>query len=261
VIVDRVDPQALEAALSPPLAGPVEWHSEVGSTNDLAAALARSGSPEGTVVGADHQTAGRGRRGRDWQDGGSDIAMSLILRPGRSRAASLLPLLVALGVAEGLAGLVEDRVELIWPNDVVTGGRKLSGILCELAWQAGVAQWVVAGVGINVGPVPPVPDARWQPASLREGGFMGSRQDVVRAVLGAIGRYYSMWQAVGGAGVVSGFASRDALKGRTIEVDLDDGSGLVSGEAAGIDPQGRLRVLTSEGERQFAAGEVVRVGH
>jgi len=260
VIVDHIDPAALHAVLSPPLAGPVEWHTEVGSTNDLAAARARAGAPEGTLIGADHQTAGRGRRGRDWHDGGSDIAMSFVLRPGQARGASLLPLLVALGVAEGLADLVEDRIELIWPNDVVTGGRKLSGILCEVAWQAGVAQWVVAGVGINVGPAPPVADPRWQPACLRECGFTGSRHDVVVAVLTAIGRHYEMWQAVGGAGVVSGFSGRDALKGRSVEVDLEDGSDPVVGEAAGIDPQGRLRVLAPGGERQFAAGEVVRVG-
>jgi len=262
VIADVIDPKALQAALSSPLAGPVEWHAQVGSTNDLAAERARSGAPEGTLVGADHQTAGRGRRGREWRDsGGSDIAMSLVLRPSEARAASLLSLLVALGVAEGLAGLIEERVELVWPNDVVANGRKLSGILCELAWEGGSVQWVVAGVGINVRPVPQVADARWQPGSLRESGFMGSRHDVVVAVLRAIGRQYGMWQAIGSAGVVSGFSARDPLKGRRIEVDLGDGSAPVSGEAAGIDPQGRLRALTPEGERQFAVGEVVRVDH
>ena len=260
MIADPIDAAALEARLVPPIGGPVEWLREVGSTNDLLAERATAGAPEGTVIGADHQSAGRGRRGRDWQDNpGADIAMSLLLRPPASRPASLLPLLVAVGVAEGLGRLTDSRVELIWPNDVVVEGRKVCGVLCELASEGDAVRHVVAGVGINVAPPPPIGDARWQPHSLRELGYMGSRQEAVVTVLAEIGRLYSLWRAVGGAGVVSGFGARDALKGRRVEVRAAASADPVVGEAMGIDAEGRLRVRTFAGERAFAAGEVLRI--
>jgi hypothetical protein len=101
---DPVIPAAVMPRLTSPLAGPVTWTPEIGSTNDDAAQLARDGAPEGTVIGSDHQTAGRGRRGRAWVDApGEALMYTVILRPRVSPIdAGMLPLVIAVGLADAL---------------------------------------------------------------------------------------------------------------------------------------------------------------
>jgi BirA family biotin operon repressor/biotin-[acetyl-CoA-carboxylase] ligase len=139
------DPERF-AVLAPELAGALHWFAEIGSSNDEAARLGRAGAPAGSVVVAERQTAGRGRRGSSWHLGAGDgLAFSLLLRPDFGRA--LWP---RLALAAGLAVCrVAERAgvagALKWPNDVLVGTRKLAGILVE-----GTPDFVVVGVGINV---------------------------------------------------------------------------------------------------------------
>lgn len=250
---------AVEIGLRPPIAGPVQWLDETASTNDEVALSARNGAREGLVIGADHQTAGRGRRGRAWVDAPSrSIAMSILLRPTAGQSPGLLPLVVALGVAEGLAPLVDEPIGIVWPNDLVSSDKKLTGILCEMGWQGGEVEWAIAGVGINVNAAPGAMEgARFEPTCLASLGFHGKRADVASAALAGLSRRYAQWQQIGAAPVVAAYRERDALRGREITVRIDDAQGTeLVGTAAGIDPQGRLIVSAADGEHRLAAAEV-----
>jgi BirA family transcriptional regulator, biotin operon repressor / biotin---[acetyl-CoA-carboxylase] ligase len=252
---DPVVPSAVAAALVPPLAGPVEWRHVTGSTNDDLVARARAGAPEGLVIGADHQTRGRGRRGRSWDAlPGDALLLSVLLRPPVAPVeAGLLPIVVAVGVAEALG----PRARLVWPNDVLVDDGKVAGILCEMSADQDRVAWAVAGIGVNVRAAPEVPGARWPPASLAGAGDRRGRGALVADLLGALGRVYSGWIAEGPAPVLEAFAARDHLAGRGVSVVLPEGE--VAAVAAGLDDLGRLRLRTAGGERAVAAGEVVRV--
>lgn len=257
---DPIDPRVVDARLTGPLGGPVAWASEVGSTNDLVAMRARTGAAEGLVIGADHQTAGRGRRGRSWAaDPGEALLFSVLLRPTRSGAPlGLLPIAVAVGVAEGLAAVGVDT-RLVWPNDVTVDGRKLGGILCELASRGGGVDWAVAGVGINVAASPRVDAPRWEPISVREAlGGPRSRQEVLIAVLRGLSSAYARWCAGDDAGIVAAFGDRDALAGRRVRVAVGDRE--QAGIADGIGIGGQLRIRADDGTlSEVASGEVTGV--
>lgn len=252
---DPVVPSLVAPRLEPPLAGPVAWSAETGSTNDDLTARARGGAPEGTIVGADRQRAGRGRRGRPWLAGRGDaLLVSVLLRPPVAPVdVALLPLVVAVGVAEALG----DGARIVWPNDVLIGDRKVAGILCETSADQERVAWAVAGVGVNVRAAPPLEDARWTPGSLADLAPPPARADLLVGLMGAVGRRYAGWIAGGAAGVLAAYADRDALAGRGVTVSLGDEE--LVGTCAGTDELGRLRVVTATGERLLGAGEVVRV--
>ncbi len=256
---DPVVPSAVMPLLSSPLAGPVTWTPEIGSTNDDAAALARRGAPEGTVIGSDHQTAGRGRRGRAWLDApGEALMFTVILRPRVGPVgAGMLPIVVALGLADGLEACGVAGVEIAWPNDVLAGGTKVAGILCEMSADQERVAWAVAGMGINVGPVPDVPGSRWTPGSLAALGTRPRRGDLLVAVLGAIGRRYEAWLEHGPDGVVAAFGRRDHLAGRRVTVGTPTGD--VVGAGCGIDALGRLVIAVDGDEVALSSGEVTGV--
>lgn len=252
---DPVVPLLVAPRLVPPLVGPVTWLPAAGSTNDETILLARAGAAEGTVVGADRQSAGRGRRGRTWLAApGHALLVSVLLRPGVAPVdAGVLPLVVAVGVAEALG----DAARIIWPNDILIEGRKVAGILCEMSADQDRVAWAVAGVGINVRSAPDLDDARWSPGALADRGEPPARADLLVDLLAALGRRYAEWVATGPAATLAAFAERDALAGHRVTVSLP-GEDVV-GACTGIDELGRLRVLTSGGERRLGAGEVVRV--
>jgi BirA family biotin operon repressor/biotin-[acetyl-CoA-carboxylase] ligase len=126
-----------------------EHHEVLSSTNDRALQWAKEGAPEGALVTADEQTGGRGRHGRTWSSPPGDLYASLVLRPEVvPERLGALGLAVAVGLREALLP-VPGGIDLKWPNDLLVGGRKLAGILCETQWQGGCAA-VVIGFGVNV---------------------------------------------------------------------------------------------------------------
>ena len=135
-----------------------ERHASLPSTNDLLRDYAAAGEPEGLIVTAERQTAGRGRQGRAWSSPPGNLYASLLLRPaGPLAAAATLSLVVPLSVVDALAGLLDSptRLAVKWPNDVLLDGAKLAGILLEGADDgAGGCAWVIAGVGVNLAAVP-----------------------------------------------------------------------------------------------------------
>lgn len=155
---DQSVPDALLAALRDRLttatfARPAEsrWLGRVDSTNLIARAAARAGAPEGTLIVAEEQTAGRGRLGRRWQAPyGSSLLMSLLLRLPATVYPALLPFVTAVALAETLEQVFALQPTLKWPNDVQVMGRKLAGILAESEFVGDRPDAVVVGVGLNV---------------------------------------------------------------------------------------------------------------
>ena len=132
----------------------VTYWAETGSTNDLALSMATRGEPEGVVVIADQQHAGRGRRGRDWfSPSGAGVYLSAIVRPqGAAGSVPILTLAAGVAAAQAVRSVTALPVGLKWPNDLVIGRpwRKLGGVLCETAGHGGRIDAVVVGIGINL---------------------------------------------------------------------------------------------------------------
>jgi len=257
---DTIDPAHIHPHLAPPVSGPVVWAAEVGSTNDLVAMRARAGAAEGLVIGADYQTAGRGRRGRTWTaDAGDALLFSVLLRPsGAGREVGVLPIAAAVGVAEGLAA-IGVPVGLIWPNDISVDGKKLGGILCELASAGQALSWGVVGIGLNVRTSPMLVGGRWEPTSIAEvAGRAIARETILAAVLRGLGEWVGRWYADGAGPIIAAFARRDALAGRKVRVTV--GAGTLEGRADGLNADGALRVITPDGHvTPVTSGEVIGV--
>lgn len=227
---------------------------EVASTQDAALALARRGSPHGTAVVAETQTAGRGRQGARWADApGRSLLHSRILRP--ERAAHELPtvsLVAGLAVAEA-AGALGVEARLKWPNDVLVRGCKLAGILTELHAPERV---VICGIGINVRPVGAAGGSSdLPPTSLEECGVDADRLTVLRLVLDRFDEAYAVWAASGFAALVDRYAAADVLAGQ--EVEGEGASGPIRGVARGVDATGAL-IVEADGERRSLVSGAVR---
>ncbi len=239
---------------------------ETGSTNADVAELARSDEPEGLVLVAEYQTAGRGRLGRTWTaPPRSGLSFSILLRPDDvpAPAWTLLPLLVGVAVAKAVAAVAavppDVPVGLKWPNDLLVGDRKLAGILAERVDSA-AGQAVVVGIGLNVSlreDELPLPTA----TSLAiAGAGSADRDTVLRAVLRAVAHSYAAWRAAGGDStrVLAAYRELCVTLGRDVRVELG-GDQIVSGRAVEIGPDGSLIVETSAGRRSVSAGDVVHV--
>jgi BirA family biotin operon repressor/biotin-[acetyl-CoA-carboxylase] ligase len=134
----------------------LRYRAEVRSTNDLALSLALAGEPAGTIVLADGQHAGRGRRGHDWfSPPGAGLYLSVIVRPrGPAQGTALVTLAAGVAVADAVRAVSALPVELKWPNDLVVGRpwRKLGGVLCEAVGIGPRIDAVVVGIGLNLSP-------------------------------------------------------------------------------------------------------------
>jgi BirA family biotin operon repressor/biotin-[acetyl-CoA-carboxylase] ligase len=222
----------------------------VGSTNDEAARLADAGSPEGTVVWSREQTGGRGRRGRHWASPVGNLYTSTILRPecAASRAAEL-GFAAALAVADIAPAGREVRVK--WPNDVLVDGGKVAGILLESAiGQTGQVQHVVAGIGVNVGFAPQLPEMRYPGAALG-----GSVEAALEKLTAALASRLAEWRREGFATVRAAWLAKAGPIGAEIDVKL--GEELVRGRFAGLDREGALLLETAAGPLKIVSGELL----
>jgi BirA family biotin operon repressor/biotin-[acetyl-CoA-carboxylase] ligase len=218
------------AALSGTRFTDARWFAEVDSTNRLAADLARAGAADGAVVGAEHQSAGRGRRGRIWEaEPGSSLLVSVVRRP----VPPLVTLAAGVAAAEACEEVAGVAATLKWPNDVMTPEGKVGGILSELVGDA-----VVVGLGLNVDWRSPLPPG---------GAALGAGVD--RAAL------LAAWlTALDRPGDVLGrYRARCATIGRRVRVELPGES--VEGTAEAVDDDGSLVV---DG-RRIIVGDVVHL--
>jgi BirA family transcriptional regulator, biotin operon repressor / biotin---[acetyl-CoA-carboxylase] ligase len=234
-----------------------------GSTNDVAVALAaRAGDREGTVVVADEQTAGRGRRGRAWfSPAGSGLYVSIVLTPGRARhqpgrATLLLTLAAGVAVAEGVHLATAVPVDLKWPNDVFLGRRKIAGILAEAAATEQVPQPVVLGYGINVSPAAYPLELRDRATSLEtEAGRPVDRTLVLVETLAAMARRYDDLLNGRFDAILDAWRLR-APSAVGARVTWAGARGPVAGVTAGVDEDGALRVDVDGRVERIAAGEI-----
>ncbi len=164
----------------------IVYHPHVASTNSLATQMATQGAPHGTIVVAGSQSAGRGRLGRAWLSPAGGLYLSVVVRPDIALAQlPLWTLAVALAAAQGLDQPVSNRgprLGLKWPNDILANGRKIAGILCEAAGDTDHTEWIVAGIGVNVAPLPALAGA----TSLKETGLSYELREVAQNLLRAL---------------------------------------------------------------------------
>ena len=249
------------------LARDVVWFAEIASTNDVAARLADAGAVEGTLVGADAQTRGRGRHGHSWvSPPGAGLYVSVILRP-TAAVVPLLTLAAGIAVTDGIAAASGLRTGLKWPNDVLaleTAGRppqrKLAGILAEAGVGRGGVQHVIVGIGINVGLATYPPEIATRATSLeRELGRRVDRGLLLAECVSALWSRYQELHMGGGARILDAWRrGAQATLGRTVEWEAGDRT--QRGVAVDVDVSGALVVRTSEGIAHVSAGEIRWIG-
>ncbi len=273
---------ALRAAVCMP-AGPfarLEIAARTGSTNtDLVQHAERepAGWPDLSVLGAEVQTAGRGRLDRSWEaPERSSLFVSILVRPfnrsGRpvpTTAYSWFSLLAALALAESVEDRTEIAPQLKWPNDVTVDGRKLAGVLAQFVPGAGAEPpAVVVGVGLNVSltedelPVPAATSLLLEYAGTTDRNillksFLRSFADRYRSFCDVDGDADAAWE--GGPSLRERVGERMATLGQDVRADLPGGEAL-AGRALGLDPRGALIIRDDDGERHtISAGDVVHL--
>ncbi|MFA5040296.1 MAG: biotin--[acetyl-CoA-carboxylase] ligase [Bdellovibrionales bacterium] len=254
------------------------------STNDDVKTAAEAGVPEGLVVHALAQNAGRGRLGRTWQSPEGNLYFSVLLRPPLpKRVWGNYSFVAGVAIAEAVSAILPAaRVELKWPNDVLVGGKKISGILLESG-----EDWLVIGMGINVLHVPesplypttclaaekaitdetaviPVPSSGVIPAEAGIQRVASATQvnqsdfnldDVLNQALESFGEWYEKMNASGFGAVRAAWLSR-ARKG-TLRVRLPSAGQEITGEFVDLDAEGNLVLrLADNTERRISAGDV-----
>jgi BirA family biotin operon repressor/biotin-[acetyl-CoA-carboxylase] ligase len=234
---------------------------EIDSTNREAHDRARGGAREGTVILADSQSRGRGRRGRSWESPpGANLYLSIILRPPIcSSHAPQITLLAGVAAARAFSGVSGLECLIKWPNDIFLRGKKSAGILAEMEGEGSKVRFVILGIGVNV---------NWSredfPADL--GGtatslHAESGKEISRA--GAAAGLFRELEKEYTAFLREGFSARlreewnrlSWINGK--QVTLSSPEGTLSGQALGLDTDGALLLLDGEGKtRRFIVGDV-----
>jgi len=254
-------PEDVQAGLRTRCFGhPLVHFTSVRSTNDEVRARAQSGAPEGLLVLAEEQTAGRGRYSRHWEaPAGSSLLASLLLRPTFLPAdqAFALVALAALGVAEAVEQEAALPAQIKWPNDVLVEGRKVCGILVELEGQAGRLEWAVVGWGLNVNVAfGGAPELRARATSLAEAaGRPLPRLPLLLACLERLESHYEAVRAGRAEQVWKGWRARLSTLGREVEVAAPEGP--FSGRALDVAADGALLVRREDGRvERVVAGDI-----
>jgi BirA family biotin operon repressor/biotin-[acetyl-CoA-carboxylase] ligase len=266
---DRLRVEELRRALLAP-SGPyaaLDVVASTGSTNADLMAAAGSGAADRSVLIAEEQTEGRGRRSRDWvSPSAAGIYLSLLLRPEGVPAARLgtLAMVAGLALVRAVREAAGVDAALKWPNDLLIGDAKCAGVLSEA--MAG-GRGAVVGIGLNVAPLPvEVPrGAGGLPATslAGAGAHTTDRTVLAAALLTAFAQLESAWRAAGGdldaAGLLAAYRTACGTLGRRVRVELPDGVEL-AGTAAEVAPNGELVIRTDDGTRTtVSAGDVVHL--
>jgi biotin-[acetyl-CoA-carboxylase] ligase BirA-like protein len=264
-----LDPAALQSGLIRPdgLWREITVVESTGSTNADLAERAAAGAPEGTVLAAEEQLAGRGRLGRQWvSPPRSSIMVSVLFRPAQVAPAQRgwLPLLTGVAAATAIGRATAVPIGLKWPNDLLVADHKLAGILAE---QSGDA--IVVGLGLNVSTTEaelPAPTEGALPAtSLRLAGATSAaaldRTALLAALLAELERWYRAWTRTTPpgdpetSGLRAAYLDLCTTIGRDVRVERPGGQ-LTTGRATGVDPSGRLIVAGPAGTEAVSAGDV-----
>jgi BirA family biotin operon repressor/biotin-[acetyl-CoA-carboxylase] ligase len=231
-------------------------YETIGSTNDELKRLAREGTPEGLTVSAERQTAGRGRRGRNWVSPAGNLYASILLRPQcRAASAAQLGFVAALGVAGAIGELAAGvTVRCKWPNDLLADGAKISGILLETEMTVGDRpDFVVVGIGVNLATSPT--DTPYPATSLAAEGAHGiAPLSMLPAIIRHFARWLALWREEGFAPIREAWLAKAMGLGEPIQVRLERDT--LDGRFLDLDGDGALMLGTAGGRRRIAAGEI-----
>ncbi len=235
----------------------IVYHAQLGSTNDVARALADIGEPEGTLVIADEQTAGRGRRGRTWvAPAQAALLMSLILRPPLAPSqVTRVTMAVALGVCEGMRAATGLIAQLKWHNDVLLDGKKCAGVLSEASLVGAQVEFVIVGIGVNVNfTAASIAALPRETTTIRdELGAEFSRVQLAQAILRRMDDYYLRLRA--GENLRGEWSARIATLGQPVRAQTP--WGVEQGIAESVDDDGALCLRRADGTQvRLIAGDV-----
>ena len=257
----RLDREAVSTRLRTRwLARSYHWFEETDSTNRVALELGRAGAGHGTTVVAEAQSAGRGRLGRNFYSPPyRNLYTSIVLRrPVDPSHSGTVVFAAAIAVADTVAETLGDaeRVEIKWPNDVLIGGLKTSGILVE-ATGSGPARFMVLGIGVNlnVAPAEFPEEFRSRATSLAAaGGRPVDRPGFAARLYGKLENQLDRHERGGFAALRPAFEAHFRMPGQRIRVT---GAATVEGVVIGVDGQGALRIRCDDGHEERAlAGDV-----
>ncbi len=257
------DQENLESYLAGLGLGAWRYYPEVGSTNDQALQWARSGAPDWSLVLADAQTAGRGRKDRRWiTEPGEALAMSLVLRPSRQEMAHFqcFTALAGLGLIHALAKLgVQGQIK--WPNDILLRGKKVAGVLVEADWEGSFVEALVVGMGVNINSAPVLKSAQLgYPATsvAEEAGIELDRWAILADILNAMKNMRSFMRQ---DAFVDEWNANLAFRGESVLFRLPR-EGVIPVKILGVTQKGALSIERSDGQRiDVISGEVVAEEH
>lgn len=250
----------LESSIDTEWAGKnVLYFDETDSTNTAAKRAAESGAPHGTLAVADFQSLGKGRRGKGWSaPHGAGLWMSILLRPSlHPSTASMLTLVAAMAVSDGIRQASGVETMIKWPNDIVCNGKKLCGILTEMSTELEWINYVVTGIGINVNTREFPEDIKDVATSLYlENGKQNIRSHLAGAVLESYERFYKIFVQTCDMSMLKEEYNRRLVNvGRAVRVLLPEGE--YTGISLGINDSGELLVQTEDGQiHKVLSGEV-----
>lgn len=227
------------------------------STNDECRKLAQAGEPEGTVVWADEQTAGRGRGDHGWASPPGGLYCSLLLRPQALASVQLLSVIAGVAAVDAMVELSDRNAYLKWPNDVLIGNKKVGGLLGEAVWQGQQPEFAVVGLGLNVNQAEFPAELAGRATSLR---LEAGRDFDIRQLLELFLSYFDAEYRAGSlhrprSELLQSYRTRLNTLGQ--QVTIDTGRGIVSGRAADVDDSGHLLVETEQGLQVVASGTII----
>ena len=239
-------------------------YDEVGSTNDVLLGLIGEGTAtDGTVVVSDSQTAGRGRLGRRWvSPAGSNLYLSALFRPEISpQESSVFTFLASCALVDVFSGYGVDAT-IKWPNDILVGGRKISGVLTELGASDGAVDYLVIGIGVNLNLPKEFIRREMEDISRKTTslsillGEKVSRERFCAELINALDRFYGEFHRRGTQAVVDMWVERWGFLGKEISVDVS--GEVISGFVERVDANGFLYLRTDEGDlRRVITGDTV----
>ena len=241
------------------LAKEVLYFDTIDSTNTKAQELAEKGYPSGTLVVADKQESGKGRRGRSWvSPSGTGIFMTLMIKPDiNPNNASMLTLVAALAVAKAITSVTGEEALIKWPNDIVVNSKKVCGILTEMNAQFDYINHIVVGIGINVHNES-FPEEISQMASslmIEAGGKRFHRAQIIAETMSYFEQYYDTFLKTQDLSALVREYD-ELLVNRNKSVRVLDPKEPFDGKAMGITPKGELIVDTWESRKLVSSGEV-----
>jgi len=237
----------------------IYFYDEIDSTNNEAKKKAEDGAKQGTLVIAECQNGGRGRRGKKWiSPSGSGIWMSFVLKPTiHPYGASMITLVAALSVVSALKNIKGLECNIKWPNDIVANGKKICGILTEMSSELDAVNYVIIGIGININSTEFDEEISDIASSVfLETGLTIKRSQVVADFAKYFEKYYSIFmQTQDMRGLIDEYNGLLVNVGR--EVKINNINSQFIGNAIGINDKGELLVKKQDGSvEKVIAGEV-----